>query len=75
MEQNDDLQPRVSSVATVIDLLRVNTMMDTAESGEQGTLSLCSLVYRLVEKAVAGPMIIEYFQRRNKIGPLWEDWD
>lgn len=74
MEQNDDLQPHVSSVATVIDLLRVNTMMDTAESIEQGPLSLCSLVYSLGGKAVPGPMIIGCFQRRSKIGPLWEDW-
>lgn len=73
MEQNDDLQARVSSVATMIDLLRVNTMMDTAESIEQGPLSLSSLVYSLVGKAVPGPMIIGCFQRRSKIGPLWED--
>lgn len=64
---------QVSDLATVIYqalMCATDTMVDFAESGEQGSLTLHPhFVCSLVEKAAAGCVISGYLQRSRKLAP------
>lgn len=72
-------QPRVQSTSNDLSSpdCASDTMIDMADSGEQGSLSLHPhLVYSLMEEAAAEPMISGCLQRRRELAsPLGEDQD